>query len=59
SKLPPGIKQEWLKDGNGLMLEMNMVDKKNSKNNATMICTSLQKEPYSISKANYRNMYGN
>jgi hypothetical protein len=59
SKLPPGIKEEWLKNGEGLMLEMQMTDKKDPKNNAGMVCTSLEKETFNISKANYRSMYGN
>ena len=58
SKMPPGIKKELLNNGEGLMLEMKMVDKKDPKNNATMICTSLKKEPFNIKKANYRSMYG-
>jgi hypothetical protein len=59
SKLPPGIKEDWLKNGEGLMLEMQLTDKKDPKNNASLVCTSLQKEPFSITKANYRSMYGN
>ena len=59
SRMPPGIAEELLKNGEGLMLEMQMIDKKDSKNNATMICTSLNKEAFDISKANYRSMYGN
>ncbi|MGB7843574.1 MAG: DUF4412 domain-containing protein [Salinimicrobium sp.] len=58
SKMPPGIKSELLKNGEGLMLEMQMTDKKNPENNATMICTSLKKESFNINKANYRSMYG-
>ena len=58
SKMPPGIKAELLKNGEGLMLEMQMTDKKNPENNATMICTSLKEESFNINKANYHSMYG-
>lgn len=57
--LPPGFKDEWLQDGKGLMLEMEMTDKNQPGNNARMVCTSLKKEAFSIKKANYKSMYGN
>ncbi len=59
SRMPPAIAEELLKNGEGLMLEMQMVDKKDPKNNATMLCTGLNKEAFNINKANYRSMYGN
>lgn len=59
TKLPAGINEKWLKAGNGLILEMDMTDKSNSKNNANMIATDLQQERFTVKKANYRSMYGN
>lgn len=59
SQLPPGIKEEWLKNGDGLLMEMQMTDKKAPVNNASMVCTSLKKENFIINKSNYRSMYGN
>lgn len=59
SKLPPGFKDEWFEDGKGLMLEMEMTDKKQPGNNVKMLCTGLKKEDFSIKKANYKSMYGN
>ncbi|MFZ0489782.1 MAG: DUF4412 domain-containing protein [Salegentibacter sp.] len=54
--MPTGFKEEWLKDGKGMMLEMNMTDKKRPENATQMTCTKLEKSPFSISKADYSNM---
>ncbi|MGB7786070.1 MAG: DUF4412 domain-containing protein [Salinimicrobium sp.] len=59
SKLPPAIKEEWLKSGNGLLMEMQMIDKKSPSNNASMVCTGLKKEAMIINKSNYQSMYKN
>ncbi len=59
SKLPPAIKQEWLKNGNSLMMEIQMVDKNAPANNVSMVCTGLKREDMIIKKSNYQDMYGN
>ena len=42
----------------GLMMEMNYEDKKKSKNNITMQCTSLEKTDFSIDTSKYGSMMG-
>jgi hypothetical protein len=39
-------------------MEMQMEDKKNSKNNMSMTCTQIEKEPITIRKADYTSMGG-
>jgi hypothetical protein len=40
----------------GLIMEMEMIDKKKSKNNVTITATSIKKDPLSIEKENYQSM---
>lgn len=51
---PKGFNPEWFKDGTGLMMEMNMVDKVDPSKNVSMTCTKLEKKPFTISKADYQ-----
>jgi hypothetical protein len=56
-KLPKNFNPEWLrKDGkDGLMMEMHMKDKKASKNDVSMNCIKLQKQPFSIITGEYQS----
>lgn len=47
--LPKGFNPDWINE-NSLMMEMQMINKKNSKRNMTLICTSIEPENYTISK---------
>ena len=40
----------------GLIMEMEMIDKKKSKNNVTITATSIKKDPLSIEKDKYESM---
>ncbi|MGM0931930.1 MAG: DUF4412 domain-containing protein [Bacteroidota bacterium] len=53
SNIPKGWNADWLEDGDALMMEMQMVDKKNPNRNANMRCTGLEKKPFTINKENY------
>jgi hypothetical protein len=53
SNIPKGWNADWLEDGDALMMEMQMVDKKNPRHNTNMRCTSLEKKSFSINKENY------
>ncbi len=54
-RLPKGFDPKWLdKMGdNSLMMEMNVVNKKKSKQNIKMTCIALEEEPTSIHMAEY------
>jgi len=56
--LPKGFNADWMKKyaENGLMMEMTYEDKKKSKNNITMQCTSLEKTDFSIDTSKYGSM---
>jgi len=56
SNIPKGWNADWLEDGDALMMEMQMVDKKNSDNNAKMRCTGLEKKYFNINKNNYASL---
>ncbi len=56
SNIPKGWNANWLEEGDALMMEMQMVDKKNANRNANMRCTSLEKKSFSISKDNYASL---
>jgi hypothetical protein len=58
TKLPKGFDPDWIKDGQGLMMQMIMEGKKNAKENVTMTCTKLEKKPFSIKKSDYRSIAG-
>lgn len=56
SKIPKGFNADWLKDGKGLMMEMQMDDKKDPKKSAKMICTSLENKSFSLNKKDYNSI---
>lgn len=47
--IPDGFDADWI-NGNSLLMEMNMDSKKKTSKNMRMICTSIQKEDYTITK---------
>ncbi len=51
--LDPKIVQQF---SDGLIMEMEMIDKKKSKNNVTITATSINKKPLSIQKDKYQSM---
>ncbi|WGK63882.1 DUF4412 domain-containing protein [Croceiramulus getboli] len=59
-QLPKGFDPAWLKQGDqeGLMMEMEMVDKNKKKNNVTMRCTQLEQLEYTIELSEYQR-FGN
>lgn len=56
TNLPKGFNADWFKEGTNLMMEMEMEDKKDPKNNAQMVCTSLQEKSVTLNKNDYNNM---
>lgn len=52
---PKGFKPEWLKNGKGLMMEMQMKDKKDPTKNISMTCIELDKKTHSVNKSDYQN----
>ncbi len=58
TQLPKGFDEEWIKDGQGLMMQMIVEGKKNAKENVTMTCTKLEKKPFSIQKSDYQSITG-
>lgn len=56
SKVPKGFNADWLKDGKGLMMEMQMEDKKDPGKNAKMLCTSLERKSLSLNKNEYNSL---
>ena len=58
TKLPKGFDPNWIKDGNGIMMHMNMEGKKNDRENVTMTCIALDKKNFSINKADYKSLTG-
>lgn len=59
SNLPKGFDPKWIEEGNGIMMQMIMEGKKNSKNNATMTCVALERKASSINKSDYKSISGN
>jgi hypothetical protein len=59
--LPSGFDPEWLEDGPGLMMEMEIIEKSKKKNNvSTITCTKLEPFSFSLSNDEYNFMqYGN
>jgi len=56
-KIPKTIDAEWFKKhSDGLMLEMEVIDKNKAKNNMKMYCTSLSKQNVQINKSDYKSM---
>ena len=58
NNLPEDFNPDWLQDGDALLMQMRMEDKNSSKNNMSMTCTKIEKEPLTIRKANYTSMGG-
>jgi len=56
-KIPKSVDAEWFKKhSDGLMLEMEMVSKRNPKDNMKMYCTSLSKKDIQLNKSDYKSM---
>ena len=56
-KIPKTVDAEWFeKFSDGLMLEMEVIDKNKEKNNMKMYCTSLSKKNIQIKKSEYQSM---
>jgi hypothetical protein len=57
---PKSFNMEWIKDGDktGMVMEMIMVDKTGNNESARMVCTRLEKQAYTISKADYNSLGG-
>jgi len=54
-RLPSGFDPEWLENGKGLMMEMEMTDKNKKKNNVTTItCTRLEKYSLVLNNDEYQ-----
>lgn len=60
TKMPKGFNPAWMKKygENGLLMEMQYVDKKKSKNNATMECVGLEKTDFALQASDYGSMLG-
>lgn len=60
TKMPKGFNSAWMKkySENGLMMEMQYVDKKKSKNNVTMTCIAIDKTDFSIQTSSYGSLLG-
>lgn len=57
--IPKGFANvEWLKDDSGIMMEMQMENKKNPKQSASMTCTSIKKNPFIIKTSDYQGIGG-
>ncbi|UZH56513.1 DUF4412 domain-containing protein [Salinimicrobium tongyeongense] len=56
--IPEGLDADWIKDGKGLMMEMQMKDKKNPEKNVSMLCTGIEKQAFSINTSDYQSMGG-
>ena len=56
-KIPKSVDAEWFKKhSDGLMLEMEMISKKNTKDNMKLYCTALSKQDISLNKSDYQGM---
>jgi hypothetical protein len=58
NNVPKGFDADWFKNGKGLLMEMEMTDKKDPKKNVSMICTGIEKKPFSIKTSEYQSMGG-
>lgn len=60
TNMPKGFNPAWMEKyaENGLMMEMDYVDKKKTKNNMTMECVGLEKTNFSIQASDYGSMLG-
>ena len=59
-QFPQNFNMEWIKheDKTGMLMEMLMEDKSKKNETTRMTCTRLEKEPYSIKKADYNSLAG-
>ncbi|HET8753947.1 MAG TPA: DUF4412 domain-containing protein [Salinimicrobium sp.] len=55
--MPKNFEAEWLEEG-ALLMEMNMQSKTNPKETMLMTCTRIEKEDFSIKKADYASVSG-
>lgn len=57
---PKGFDMEWIREGEktGMLMEMNMEDKSGKNETTRMLCTSLEKEVYSVKKGDYTSLSG-
>ena len=57
---PRNFDMAWIREGDrtGMLMELNMQDKTGKNDTARMVCTRLEKEPYSVSKADYKGLGG-
>ena len=57
---PKSFDMDWIRDGDkaGMLMEMIMEDKTGSNENARMVCTRLEKEAHTVSKADYNSLGG-
>lgn len=54
--IPKGLNAKWLRDGTGLLMEMQMKDKNNPEKNVSMTCTGIEKKSFSINTSDYQTM---
>ncbi len=59
TKLPKGFDPKWIKDGQGIMMQMIKEGKKNAKDNVTMTCIALERGNFSLNKGDYNSIAGN
>jgi len=52
--LPEGVDEELLKEGMGMMMEMELINKNKSKNNIKMRCVELSEDSFSINNDDYQ-----
>lgn len=54
NKMPQGFDPEWLKDGEGLMMQMEMQNKNEAAEKMIMTCTGIEKKPFTINTSDYQ-----
>ncbi|MDT0642810.1 DUF4412 domain-containing protein [Zunongwangia sp. F363] len=52
-KIPSGFDPEWLENGEGLMMQMEMENKDEPSKNTVITCTKIEESQFSISKSDY------
>ena len=59
-QFPQNFNMEWIRNEEkaGMLMEMVMEDKSGKDGTTTMHCTRLEKESYSIKKADYKSLAG-
>ncbi|MDT0690847.1 DUF4412 domain-containing protein [Salegentibacter sp. F188] len=58
NNMPEEFNPEWLQDGDALLMEMQMEDKKRTNNSMSMTCTRIEKESVTIRKSDFNSMGG-